>query len=218
MSGAETPLTWIQAGRGEQLEVYVAESGPYELEIRTTPGDGYRLRIWQVRRENAPLLRWESEGYDLAFAQARAGHLLRRIQRASEAWEWHIQETYKGLITLSVEVLKALTLVNGGAAVALLTYAGNHVAHNPNGRVPSLEPPLLWYCSGLSSTVVAFILAYWTQLRLYQEERQRHEGQPFRQRHGVGIWIAGFAILGATFAFAMGCLCAASALRKAGAL
>jgi hypothetical protein len=35
------------------------------------------------------------------------------------ALEWHIKETYKGLITISIEALKALALINGGAAVAL---------------------------------------------------------------------------------------------------
>jgi hypothetical protein len=32
---------------------------------------------------------------------------------------WHITETYKGLINLSIEALKTLALVNGGAAIAL---------------------------------------------------------------------------------------------------
>ncbi len=37
---------------------------------------------------------------------------------------WHLQETYKSLITISVECLKMLAIVNGGAAVAVLTYLG----------------------------------------------------------------------------------------------
>jgi hypothetical protein len=39
----------------------------------------------------------------------------------SPASEWHLTETYKGLITLSVEALKMLALANGGAAVGVLT-------------------------------------------------------------------------------------------------
>jgi hypothetical protein len=46
-----------------------------------------------------------------------------------ERWEWHMTETFKGLITLSVELAKMLALVNGGAAVALLAYLGNFAAH-----------------------------------------------------------------------------------------
>jgi hypothetical protein len=55
-----------------------------------------------------------------------------------EPWEWHIKETYKGLITIFIEALKALALVNGGAAVAILAYLGN-VANAPQPvRSPAL--------------------------------------------------------------------------------
>ena len=37
---------------------------------------------------------------------------------------FHPEETYKSLITISVELLKALALINGGAAVAILAYLG----------------------------------------------------------------------------------------------
>lgn len=221
-SGPEMPLSWIQAAQGE-FKVYVAESGPYDLEIRISPGNGCRLRIWQIRREDSPLLLWDNDGYDLTFAQARAERLVRRIQAVSKLWEWHIQETYKGLITLSVEALKSLALVNGGAAVALLTYAGNRVVHQTNAHLPHLSRPLLWYCLGLLSTVVAFFCAYWTQLTLYQEERAIHERAPQRDLprwrfHRIGIWGAATLALFAVAAFGLGCWSAASALRKAGAL
>jgi hypothetical protein len=39
--------------------------------------------------------------------------------------DWHLTETYKSLITLTVEALKMLALINGGAAIAILTYVGN---------------------------------------------------------------------------------------------
>src|SRR5437016_369015 len=42
--------------------------------------------------------------------------------------EWqqaHLVETFKALHTIAIEGLKMLALVNGGAAVAVLTYAGN---------------------------------------------------------------------------------------------
>ena len=60
-------------------------------------------------------------------------------QNDGEPWEWHIVETYKGLINLSIEALKALLLINGGAAVAILAYLGNlasrtSLAHLPTGR------------------------------------------------------------------------------------
>jgi hypothetical protein len=42
-----------------------------------------------------------------------------------QLWKWHIRETFRGLITISVEVVKMLALINGGAAVALLAYLGS---------------------------------------------------------------------------------------------
>jgi hypothetical protein len=41
------------------------------------------------------------------------------------AFGFHPEETFKSLIAISLELLKMLALVNGGAAVALLAYLGN---------------------------------------------------------------------------------------------
>jgi hypothetical protein len=46
-------------------------------------------------------------------------------------WDFHLEETYKGLIPLSIEAIKMLALVNGGAAVAILAYLGNIAGHAP---------------------------------------------------------------------------------------
>ena len=54
--------------------------------------------------------------------------------------EWHLTETYKTLITLTVEALKMLALVNGGAAVAVLTYLGNLSARSQSGAKRNLHP------------------------------------------------------------------------------
>lgn len=50
-------------------------------------------------------------------------------------WEWHIQETFKAIIPLSIEALKILALVNGGAAVAIISFCGNLASHcsSPEG-------------------------------------------------------------------------------------
>ena len=56
---------------------------------------------------------------------------------------WHLQETYKSLITISVECLKMLAIVNGGAAVAVLTYLGNLASHTPSGQPTNPSPHVL---------------------------------------------------------------------------
>jgi hypothetical protein len=134
-------------------------------------------------------------------------------QTPPPASEWHLTETYKGLITLSIEALKMLAIVNGGAAVAVLTYLGNLASRSPvPAHVPTIKPALLWYCAGLAATVFAFIVAYLTQFRLYSEEIALRSGARVRRRHGIGIALGcGLAVF-ATSAFGLGCWSAASAL------
>lgn len=126
---------------------------------------------------------------------------------------WHLTETYRGLISLAVEALKMLALVNGGAAVAVLTYLGNLVSRTtPGAAVPNLTPPLYWYCGGLLATVAAFICGYVTQLLLYNEEISRRNNPKGSQYHPYGIWTGVALAIFAALAFGKGCLDAAHAL------
>lgn len=128
---------------------------------------------------------------------------------------WHVTETYKGLITLSVEALKMLALVNGGAAVAMLTYLGNLVAHGPTGAArPNIVPALLCYCAGLFATALAFCAAYVTQLRLYNEESHLRAGMPVTRRHVYGVLAGVVLAVIAALAFGAGCVWAACALSR----
>jgi hypothetical protein len=129
--------------------------------------------------------------------------------------EWHLTETYKGLITLAVEALKLLALVNGAAAVAVLTYLGSLVSHVRHGAVlhpPNMIPAVGCYCAGVLASTFALVVAYCTQLILYGEELARHEGRPFRSRHGRGISVAVGLALSAAVLFGAGSLLAAFAL------
>jgi hypothetical protein len=76
-------------------------------------------------------------------------------------------ETFKSLTLISLEGLKLIALINGGAAVALLAYLGN-VAETNTTR-PDLFLPMLGYAVGLFFCGLAFTSSYLTQLRLYQE-------------------------------------------------
>ena len=88
---------------------------------------------------------------------------------------------FKGLLTLGVESLKIMALINGGAAVAILAYLGNIASRTPPpAHMPHMRSALLLYAAGVLATALAFIGAYATQLRLYNEERARHDGKPFR--------------------------------------
>jgi hypothetical protein len=133
-------------------------------------------------------------------------------QNEGEPWEWHIVETFKGLITLSIEALKALLLINGGAAVAILAYLGSLASRGSTAHLPNMKGALLCFAIGVLATALAFIVAYFTQFCLYYEERARHMRQPFSARHPVGIGIAALLVLASASAFATGCWIAASAV------
>jgi hypothetical protein len=123
--------------------------------------------------------------------------------------QWHISETYKGLVTLSVEALKMLMLINGAAAISLLTYIGNL----QQGKVPhGVNMPLLWYCGGVLAASIAMIVAYITQLCLFNEEKKKAEGGSIKQWHMIGIFCGFLFAVASAVAFGRGCLLAASML------
>jgi hypothetical protein len=119
---------------------------------------------------------------------------------------WHIQETYRGLVTLSTEELKALALVNGGACVALLTYIGHGggPAHAGGWSIAAL----VCWSMGLVLTILAFIVAYVTQLKLFQEERDRAQGKVVKAKHALGVNLGICCAITAAGAFAIGCILA----------
>lgn len=127
--------------------------------------------------------------------------------------DWHLTETYKSLITLTVEALKMLALINGGAAIAILTYVGNLALHQPTtGHLPDIKFALWWYSGGLAATTLAFICAYVTQLRLFIEERDRRGGPPRYKLHWIGPTFGVLLALGALAAFVTGSISAATAI------
>jgi hypothetical protein len=112
--------------------------------------------------------------------------------------DWHLTETYKSLITLTVEALKMLALLNGGAAIAILTYLGNLASRQPAAvHLPDIKLALWCYSGGVAATTLAFIFAYATQLRLFIEERDRRGGLRRRTVHWVGVTAGVLLALGA---------------------
>ena len=79
----------------------------------------------------------------------------------------HWLETYKSLVTLSIEGFKFSALINGGAAVALLAYLGN-----VSGKItllPDMRCPMLAFLVGLALCGFAMLSAYLSQLKLLNE-------------------------------------------------
>lgn len=79
----------------------------------------------------------------------------------------HWIETYKSLITLSIEGFKFTALANGGAAVTLLAYLGN--IFGKGGTAPDMRLPMAAFLAGLALCGAAMLFAYLTQLKLLNE-------------------------------------------------
>lgn len=123
--------------------------------------------------------------------------------------EDHALETYKSLISISVEVVKALMYLNGGAIVALLAYIGQA----QNGAVVAKHATwtLIWFVVGLVLSVVAFIGAYLTQLSLYQESVHPQTCKGSHTR-----WLTPSIFIGvlSLAAFSFGAFCGIAALSQ----
>jgi len=183
---------------------------PKKNPAKTAFGSGKKSRQMAANALRFMLMAWRVIKRILDFLAP----ITKADPQKGEPWVWHITETFKGLITLSVELVKMLALVNGGAAVALLAYLGNFAAHNSGERPPQLTHALLWFCGGLAATALAVLCAYLTQLRLYVEERRQHQGYAVRVWHHWVLVVGSALTVFAVIAFLIGCFSAAAALAR----
>lgn len=86
---------------------------------------------------------------------------------------WHAIETYKSLITISVEGFKSLILINGGALVAIIAYLGQ--SREGYKIASEMWIPFTLFSIGLISSTLTFVFSYRTQLTLYNETLKRAE-------------------------------------------
>lgn len=86
---------------------------------------------------------------------------------------WHLNETYKSLITISLEAFKFCALANGGAAVAILAYLGNVAVKTDLITPIGIRCAMGAFLFGLLSCGIAMVFAYLTQLQLFNEERDQ---------------------------------------------
>ena len=76
-------------------------------------------------------------------------------------------ETYRSMISIATEAVKALHLINGGAIVALLAYLGQ--VTDRATVAPRIASPTLWFIGGLVAGVLTFLGMYLTQLTYFNE-------------------------------------------------
>lgn len=118
-------------------------------------------------------------------------------------------ENLKGAIKLSIEAIKALILVNGAAAVGILTFYGNVIKHGADIDIDKvgMTSALAVYSAGVSAGVLSFVFAYMAQLSGADADRQ---GEFAKKEHLFRIISIGLA-LGAAGCFSLGSLDAGAA-------
>ena len=115
----------------------------------------------------------------------------------------HQHETYKSMVTISVEAMKFSALANGGAAVALLAYLGNVISKGPENLVPDMSTAMFWFVAGLMCSGLLIAAAYLTQLSLFNESFT--QPSPRKKRpHRYFLWFSIFMFFGSLWCFAVG--------------
>lgn len=124
---------------------------------------------------------------------------------------WHLNETYKSLITISLEAFKFCALANGGAAVAILAYLGNIAAKTDLTTPIGIRCAMGAFLFGLLSCGIAMVFAYLTQLQLFNEEKEQlipTELRSKRVSHTLYLRLALLFLGTSLFAFGEGALLA----------
>lgn len=114
--------------------------------------------------------------------------------------EEHATETYRSLITISVEGFKTLLLINGGAAIAILAYLGQSA--NGFEVATKMAWPLGAFVVGVVFAALAFVGSYATQFALYNEtaSASNYRGP----RHMFFVWATFVLVTLSVTAFAGG--------------
>ena len=94
--------------------------------------------------------------------------------------DWHLNETYKSLITISIEAFKFCALANGGAAVAILAYLGNVAAKTDVTTPIGIRCAMGAFLFGLVMCGLSMVCAYLTQLQLFNEEKLQRVPEELR--------------------------------------
>jgi hypothetical protein len=97
---------------------------------------------------------------------------------ASAEWHWEQGTEY------ATEAIKTTLLLNGAAAIALMTFAGT----TPQKFSPLLICPLLSFVIGAVFSALAFFAAYMTQLNFGNAELDPHKRD---ETHGGNAEIYG---------------------------
>jgi uncharacterized membrane protein YidH (DUF202 family) len=81
-----------------------------------------------------------------------------------------IIETYRSMISHSSAAVKAVMLINGGSAIALLAFMRNIWKPETAGQMPDIILPMVLFVFGLFLAAFAAGTSYLTQFTFYRED------------------------------------------------
>jgi hypothetical protein len=118
-------------------------------------------------------------------------------------------ETFRSMISVSVEAFKALQYLNGGAMVAMVAYLTR--AEKEPALLAHARCPMACFALGLFFGTACFATSYLTQFALFNESFEGRQGVG-GVNHMVWVYITMAMGVGALLFFIGGVLSAVSAL------
>jgi hypothetical protein len=110
-------------------------------------------------------------------------------------------EMFKAVLETGQSALKALSVINGAAAIAILAFLGNVLAHPSKeglAAVPSMSRAMVWFATGVGLAGVGFAARYLSQASfagdLWSNAATAGKG---------GIWLRVLAIAGGLFSLVL---------------
>jgi hypothetical protein len=120
--------------------------------------------------------------------------------------ETHKVETFKSVLTIGMEVLRALILINGGAAAGMVaTLDKLRFAITPD----ALQTAMLCFVIGLITAVLAGCAGYFTQYTMHEGNMGRTASPSYATLRKTTVTLAFMSLAG----FSAGALSAAFGLR-----
>lgn len=132
---------------------------------------------------------------------------IKAAERAHDTEEEYGLRTNEATINAANFVLRALLIINGGAAIALLAFIGNLVPPSEYANLPKINPcitSLMWFALGVAVTAFAMAFAYFTNFFYGSASVERtrsyehpyiHETQKSRRWIKIGLTFHGIAVV-----------------------
>lgn len=153
------------------------------------------------------------------MTEERSPHLIVAEEKLADA-----QDRVRYQHEFSLAGFRSLILINGGAIIALLTYAGNALERQDAAH---LQSAFLWYVVGLVTTTTAYVFAYFSQgsymNAIYTEalqqlglhgtgESEKRNAARIQRRGTTFICIAVLLVIASLISFVVGSISAMNSL------